>query len=771
MTLPVALQPLNAYRQFITYITRPSSRPGKVDKIPTDWRTGNPANAHDPAIWTDYDTAFACSGGQVGFVFTDQDPFWFLDIDECLLPNNTWSPLAQELCGAFPGAAIEVSLSGRGLHVFGTGQVPRHSTRGPGGIELYHTGRFVALGRRDGTIGSCLTDCTGPLAAVVAKYFAKGTDAPLPATWTNAPRDDWRGPADDDELIRRACQSKSTAGIFGSRATFAQLWDADVAALAKAYPDPERPYDASSADAALIQHLAFWTGNNCERIKLLAGRSKLARDKWDREDYLPRTILQAVAQQAKVCQDKVLEVPKPAAGIQDREGETYLQPEHQKILFAGCTYIMDAHCILMPGGHMVNEGRFNAMLGGYSFVLDRNAGKLAKSPWDAFLNSRDVTFPKVHSAEFEPARAEGAIWWDDNRQLVNTYYKITTNSKPGNPKPFIDHLVKLLPNDRDRSIILAYMAAVVQYPGIKFQWAPMLQGAPGNGKSLLSRCVASAVGSKYTHWPRADEITEKFNSWIEGKLFIAIEDVYVPNDRQEALEVLKPMITNDRLEIRGMGKEKVTKSICANFILNSNHKDAIRKTRDDRRFAVFYTAQQSEADIVRDGMGGSYFPDLYAWLKRDGYAIVTDYLRNYAIPDELNPAGDCHRAPQTSSTEQALVESAGRVEQEVQNAIESDRVGFRGGWISSHFLDLLMKEIGAEKTYSRNRRRDMLIEMGYMIHPGLLNGQVNNSVAPDGCKPRLWIMHGHEDEHVKAAEAARRYSEAQTDAGRLKLAA
>ena len=69
----------------------------------------------------------------------------------------------------------------------------------------------------------------------------------------------------------------------------------------------------------------------------------------------------------------------------------------------------------------------------------------------------------------------------------------------------------------------------------------------------------------------------------------------------------------------------------------------VRKTKDDRRFAIFYTAQQSMADIVKDGMGGNYFPELYNWLKRDGYAIVTDYLKNYSIPVELNPAGECQQ--------------------------------------------------------------------------------------------------------------------------------
>jgi hypothetical protein len=49
---------------------------------------------------------------------------------------------------------------------------------------------------------------------------------------------------------------------------------------------------------------------------------------------------------------------------------------------------------------------------------------------------------------------------------------------------------------------------------------------------------------------------------------------------------------------------------------------------------VFYSAQQLDVDLARDGMDGDYFPKLYTWLKGDGYAIVADYLANYAIPDD-----------------------------------------------------------------------------------------------------------------------------------------
>ena len=125
---------LSAYSQFIVYKLVPStSRPGKADKLPCDWRTGQVCSAHSTEYWTDAATAEATAAAWgpewgVGFVFTESDPWWFLDIDGCLTPEG-WSPLAQGLCELLAGCAVEVSQSGKGLHIFGTGVMPPHGCR------------------------------------------------------------------------------------------------------------------------------------------------------------------------------------------------------------------------------------------------------------------------------------------------------------------------------------------------------------------------------------------------------------------------------------------------------------------------------------------------------------------------------------------------------------------------------------------------------------------------------------------------------------------
>ncbi len=463
-------------------------------------------------------------------------------------------------------------------------------------------------------------------------------------------------------------------------------------------------------------------------------------------------------------------VPTPApsrAVARPVSGTAILDLAGQQALFTGHAYVLDAHRIACPDGTLASKEQFDAWHGGYQYVMDPTNGKLSSSAWEAFTASRLYRWPKVHHAAFRPALPAGAIWSAGGRDYVNTYCPILTPRTAGDPAPFLDLLRRILPVERDRAILLAYLAFCLQYPGLKAQWCVMIQGVEGNGKSFLNECMAHAIGRRHCHSPKASEVTGKFNSWAYGILMVLVEDIFTPSHRSEVMEILKPMITNSHLEIEAKGQDKRTVEICCNFLLNSNHKDGVRKTQNDRRLAVFYCAQQAPEDLLRDGLTEKYFRDLYDWARTGGFAVVNNYLREYQIPDALNPAVDAQRAPATSSTSEACRASLGAVEQEVLNAVESERVGFRGGWISTHYLDALLREIGAERSVPRNKRRDMLRALGYAPHPGLAatDGRVNNPVAPEGVKSRLYVSCPHDSESIREpARVGEAYTLAQGEA-------
>jgi hypothetical protein len=769
--LSKGLAALTHWRQFILWKT--VLKDGKLIKIPVSPHTGQLCNAHDAGSWVDADTAAAAAPGfecGVGFVFTEADPFFFLDIDKCAV-DGQWSQLAQNILAMLPGAAVEISQSGNGLHIFGRTAPIEHKCKDSKlGIELYTSGRFVALTDLE-TVGDAATDCSASLAGVVATYFAPSIAASVVSP-QDGPRADWSGPTDDAELLRRALASGGAGSIFGGKASFRDLWEANADKLGECYPDRggTRAYDESGADMALAQHLAFWTGCDAARIQRLMNQSALAREKWERPDYLPRTIGIAVGQQKDVY-NRGDGPPTVAATVESgeeiRTGYQLLTPQQQLSHFEGCVYVQDLHRVFMPSGALLRSEQFRVAKGGYVFSLNSTHDKTTKNAWEAFTESQVVRQPRADSVCFRPRLKPGTIVTEEGRTLVNTYVPVVTERAEGDATPFLAHLEKVLPVEGDRAILLAYMAACIQHKGHKFQWAPLLQGTEGNGKTLFTRCVAFAVGRIYTHYPKAADLDNKFNGWLLNKLFIAVEDIYVPDHKREVIETLKPMITGgDGLEIQFKGADQITADICANFMLNSNHKDAIQKTQSDRRFAVFYTAQQSRADIEAAGMGGDYFPKLYDWLRSGGYAIVANYLESYPIPDSLNPAKGSHRAPETSTTGEAILMSLGGVEQEVVEAIDSGRPGFAGGWVSSIWLDRLLEELRANRQIPPNRRRAVMQSIEYDWHPALTDGRVHNVVNPDGGKPKLYVKNGHINAlNLKTpADVARAYEKAQSEA-------
>jgi hypothetical protein len=774
---------LAKFRQFLPVMLVPLTN-GRTNKLPVHWQTGQVCDAHDPAVWTDYATAAAVAARcgsmfGVGFVLTDADDLFCVDLDNCAQPGGTWSEFALSIRASLPGTVVEISQSGRGLHLWGRrSAMPAHASKNIAlHAECYSSKRFILIGSH--AVGEMAEDCTA-IDEVIAAFFPPREKVAVNNGDEDSPRADWRGPSDDADLLRRALQSKSAASTFGSKASFADLWAADQRALGKAYPPDagsSEPFDRSSADAALCAHLAFWTGCHQTRMARLMRASGLARSKYDdREDYLPRTIANACSMQREVLQDKPSAVeqaltPTPVAAaaslatMRGVEGNTYLPPSEQAKLFAGCTYVLDAHRVLVPGGHLLKPEQFRAKFGGYTFVMDDRNEKTSRNAWEAFTESQVLRCPQADGTLFDPTKPFGTLVTDAGRVRVNTYWPVDVPCKQGDVTPFLNHLAKLLPDPRDRLICLSAAAAIVQYPGVKLQWAVLLQGVEGNGKTLISRCIAEAVGRRYVYWPKASKIAKQFNAWLFGHIFFAVEDIHT-SENVDVIEELKPMITGgDGIEIEGKGIDQVSREICGNFWFNSNHKNALRKTRNDRRFCILYCAQQTVEDLARDGMGDAYMTGLYDWLKGGGYAAVTYLLKNFPIPDEFNPATKCQRAPTTSSTNEAIEQSLGAAEQEVAEAIEQGNAGFAGGWVSSIALDRLLDRIGKGRSVPLNRRREMMRALGYDWHPSLPGGRVNNSLLPDGGKPRLYVRAGHPALALTGAgDIARAYTAAQPSA-------
>lgn len=297
---PVNHAGLSKFDQFIICKIAPGDKPGRTEKMPCNV-AGKVVSLHvaeHMSIEQARATAALLGENYRPAVILTGDGRFCIDIDGCLI-DGQWSALATELCRTFAGCYVEVSNSGKGLHIFGySPSIPEHGCKNADlHIECYTDNRFICLGSMGQ--GDMLYDASGALNATVARYFP-ATEQVTGAEWRDTHAEGSSPIADDDRLIEKALNSKQGASaVFGGKATFRDLWERNTEVLSDAYPDAGR-YDASSADYALASHLAFWTAGNHSRIQRLMERSGLVRDKWTQhKTYLQRTITRAVARQTK----------------------------------------------------------------------------------------------------------------------------------------------------------------------------------------------------------------------------------------------------------------------------------------------------------------------------------------------------------------------------------------------------------------------------------------------------------------------------------------
>jgi len=283
------------------------------DKSPVDPLHVDPASdyarsdAQNPATWLSWDVAAEYArvlgpGYGVGVVIHEGSGLLCVDIDGCIAPSGELSAIAQKLIADARGAYIEISMSGRGVHIIGPykGTPPLHSTKNhEHHLELYTSRRYIALTGSIRARPAPDADLTDFLLATAWAYFRPSALAETPATWTTEDDPACHFTGTPAERIAALLNTKSFAArLSPGKVTFADLHNLNVDKLAATWPGGEgKPYDQSSADQAYFNHLAYGFANNCEAIYdyAISGDCPLYREKWGRPDYLRATILKAVA--------------------------------------------------------------------------------------------------------------------------------------------------------------------------------------------------------------------------------------------------------------------------------------------------------------------------------------------------------------------------------------------------------------------------------------------------------------------------------------------
>lgn len=753
--------------QFILWKSVPDLPPKKPRKVPCD-AAGNPTDPMNPngGFFTYEDAVQTASDLGFNVGWTIPQGWFLLDLDDIRTPEGGWDAWSQSIAANFPNGAMEVSINGRGIHIIGrcdpSQLTDRRNKSNDGQLEFYCKDRFVALGTEPQ--GDASIDWTATLLQVVPQ---RSIEDGKPVDY-DGPVPEYTGPSDDAALITKMLGSVgSMASVMGDKASIRDLWEANPGRLAECFPSASGDlWDRSSADQALMNHLAFWTGKDFDRMDRLFRQSALCREKYTtRTDYRNNTITSSI----RKCQTVYSVAPHMTERQETKQAAAIIAGElltvaEQIEYFAGCTYVTAMNAILTPSGVFMNQAQFKARYGGFEFLMKADGTKPTANAWEAFTENKVHQFPKADKTTFRPDMPFGVILDDvTGTTSVNTYKPNVVHSEPGDVGVFLDLMKRLIPDDNDRMILISYMAAIAQYQGRKFLWAPVVIGAHGNGKSTLISVLQYVVdgvvqgvnddATKYSLAMTAQHIDDRFNGGMHDKTLCVVHEMHTDSfkDQRARQDYLKGIITEPSISIERKGIDKFNARNVANFFFCSNHRDAVRLEESERRFAVFYTAQSKAGDVERDGMGGNYFPQLWSWLRSGGFAHIAHYLQTFDIPEAFDPMRGAQRAPVTTSHRFAVWESRTHSEQVILQAIEDQEPGFIGGYVSTIMLKRYFEAEGEKPPYGR-ALANTLRALGFI--GGFKSSKI---VMVEGGRPRIWHDPNHVDPDTESYMRAQGY--------------
>ena len=292
--------------------------------------------------------------------------------------------------------------------------------------------------------------------------------------------------------------------------------------------------------------------------------------------------------------------------------------------------------------HAVSITGFNANFNRYVKSLKENRGVDIGTAGAAALDFYEIKV--VNGVRYEPGA--GNLYREDGKVYANSYREdlVPMASDELTPKDKIavrrvkQHVKHLLPDEREAEMFLDWLAYVVQNPGRRVNYAVLLQGTQGDGKSFFRCLLETVMGMANVRVMKAKSLEGDFNGWAVGQCVTAIEEVRLAgHNRFEILNNLKDQITNDHIEVHAKGKDQYTAKNTTNYLLFTNFNDALTIDDNDRRYLVLSSQWQSrEALDEFEQANEDYYEKLYQALEMSPGGLRKWFL-DYKLSPDFNP--------------------------------------------------------------------------------------------------------------------------------------
>jgi phage/plasmid primase-like uncharacterized protein len=284
-------------------------------------------------------------------------------------------------------------------------------------------------------------------------------------------------------------------------------------------------------------------------------------------------------------------------------------------------------------------------------------------PLDIMLDGAlGMTCDRVDAIGFLPGEEE--IFQEGGTVVLNMWTKPNIVAIEGDVSKFLNHVDYLIDGDAFiTKYILDYLAHLVQRPAEKIKSTILIIGEEGIGKSAIGEMMFRLLGEDNATTIEDSDLRSSFNEWMEGIQLVLINELHSV-DTRETLNRLKSYITDPWIRINRKKVSTYKYRNRVNFMLFSNHDDAARIEKGDRRYMIW----KSKA-IPRDEQ---YYTDLWDWFDRGGAENLLFHLQHRDISQfKANSA-----PPTTQSKGEVMLDSRNAVDAYLQDLFDAEASPF-----------------------------------------------------------------------------------------------
>lgn len=317
-----------------------------------------------------------------------------------------------------------------------------------------------------------------------------------------------------------------------------------------------------------------------------------------------------------------------------------------------------------------------------------------------------------HDYAYNPALPNEKMFLINGSKFINTYsptYPSMDRSRAEEAGRHLRrHLANLIAEADNQRRMIDWMAFQVQCPGRKIRWAPMIQSTEGAGKTFLAELMKCVLGTEHVRVIDGSAIKSGWNEWSFGSQLVVLEEVKVSGtSKYEIMNSLKPLITNEDISINERFRNQRQVPNITNYVVFSNHHDALALTPGDRRYFVLKSPLQTKAQVL--ALGDDYFQILFDFL-RDHPGAMRAFLMDWEISDDFDPNG---HAPRTKYVNEMVNDSASDLTATVRRLLlEGDYPMIQFDVVSSTTLRSILQNIEGMTKVTMQQVAQVLREEG-----------------------------------------------------------